>query len=412
MVISISFGWIGLDFVTLCFSEIYNNIFWFFLIGIAGILGLLLVGIFAYKIEKLLVHKKHSNIMSAIYGDKVGSLVSFASVAQSLGTIGLQIYIASTILLNCCAIPKKYAVFIYGILILGYSSQRVDLTAHRKTLLAVFYTIVFLVLGYSIFLENNNFISLSDISFINDTPLNFKITELNLIFYCSLCLYFLIKFIEPGVMQKILICKNASQVSRVFKLSSLICATFHIIACLTILTIIHNNPDLDIRTIFLESLNKQTIPGIRALTVIAILIPIISSSFWWLSPTTIILSEYVFKYKNELWKIFFAIITITSSAFIASFTDNPLELFMISGTFYMPLTAAPLILAILGFRSGRKGVLMSMIFGIATVVIWIANDLKWTSGIDSLIPSVFICTIYFFLAHYMLGEPGGWSKDN
>lgn len=66
----------------------------------------------------------------------------------------------------------------------------------------------------------------------------------------------------------------------------------------------------------------------------------------------------------------------------------------------------PLLLAIFGFRSRERPVLIGMAGGALSVFVW----RKWFSytGMDSLVPGILCALVFFMGSHYILREEGGW----
>jgi signal transduction histidine kinase len=75
----------------------------------------------------------------------------------------------------------------------------------------------------------------------------------------------------------------------------------------------------------------------------------------------------------------------------------------------MPIVSVPLLLAIFGFRSTSKAVLIGMGAGFITVMFF-----KLLSDTDSLMPGMLVNLIFFISSHYCLKQSGGWVgvKDN
>jgi len=72
----------------------------------------------------------------------------------------------------------------------------------------------------------------------------------------------------------------------------------------------------------------------------------------------------------------------------------------------MPILAVPMLMAVLGFRTSTRGILLSMAAGFVTVVLWslfLNND-------DSIIPGMVANLMVLLGGHYLLGDPGGWQK--
>ena len=74
----------------------------------------------------------------------------------------------------------------------------------------------------------------------------------------------------------------------------------------------------------------------------------------------------------------------------------------------MPIVTVPLLLAVFGFRSTSRVVLIGMFFGAITVISW--KTIFTNTDIDSVMPAMLVNLIIMLLAHYLLREPRGYTK--
>ena len=72
----------------------------------------------------------------------------------------------------------------------------------------------------------------------------------------------------------------------------------------------------------------------------------------------------------------------------------------------MPVVTVPFTLAIFGFRSTAKAVLIGMVSGFVTVLYFSVFSEKY--NIIPGIPGTLISLVFFIGSHYILGEKGGW----
>ena len=81
-----------------------------------------------------------------------------------------------------------------------------------------------------------------------------------------------------------------------------------------------------------------------------------------------------------------------------------LNLLLACNSFYMPIVTVPMLMAVLGFRSTTKAVLIGMAAGGITVILWsILGHNK-----DSIVPGMLANLVGLVGSHYLLMEPGGW----
>jgi len=85
-----------------------------------------------------------------------------------------------------------------------------------------------------------------------------------------------------------------------------------------------------------------------------------------------------------------------------------LEILLLSVSFQMPIVTVPLLLAIFGFRSTTRSVLLGMGAGFVTVLLWRNVPFIANTGINSVIPGMLANLVFFMGSHYLLRQPGGW----
>jgi signal transduction histidine kinase len=119
------------------------------------------------------------------------------------------------------------------------------------------------------------------------------------------------------------------------------------------------------------------------------------------------------KFKSELVlsKIISLLLGVIS-IYLALLDYDLLPLVFMTQSFYIPIIDVPLILAILGFRSTTKSVLIGMGAGFVSVIVWRIYFMD-TTGVDSILPGTIVNLIFFMGSHYLLKQNGGWiNKKN
>jgi signal transduction histidine kinase len=85
-----------------------------------------------------------------------------------------------------------------------------------------------------------------------------------------------------------------------------------------------------------------------------------------------------------------------------------MQLLIGTSSFYMPIVTVPFIMALLGFRSTEKSVLIGMFAGFLTVILWDYVFSKPFFNLDSLIPAMISNLVSLVSSHYLLKQNGGW----
>ena len=93
-----------------------------------------------------------------------------------------------------------------------------------------------------------------------------------------------------------------------------------------------------------------------------------------------------------------------SSLILALYSKDILELLLACNSFYTPIVAAPMLMAVMGFRSTTRAVLIGMAAGGITVLVWSILG----NNSDSIVPGMLANIVGLVGSHYLLMEPGGW----
>ena len=208
--------------------------------------------------------------------------------------------------------------------------------------------------------------------------------------------------------------KNTTQVTRSFFIATIVCFIIGALLCIIGVLILAINPSLAQKDVIKFLISDYLATGLKGLVLAGVMAMIMSTVDSLInSSAVIIVHDFVKPLKirfiqNELFSArtvslfigFFAIIISIYGSDIAL-----LQFFILANSFYTPIVSAPFIMALLGFRSSEKSVLLGMTAGLLTVLIWkifniqIGNSIIFgmTANLTALICS-----------HYLLKQKGGW----
>jgi len=109
-------------------------------------------------------------------------------------------------------------------------------------------------------------------------------------------------------------------------------------------------------------IDNYSFPGLKGFTLIGIMAMIMSTADSWINVGSVTFAHDICKplgiqTKNELlFSRIFAIFIGIGAVLLALSATNLFQLSLLIMNFYMPIISAPLVLAILGFRSSPKAV--------------------------------------------------------
>ncbi len=413
--------WIGAGFFASSVSETYYNGLWHIIARVGDFLTLAIVGmVIAPRIGEFFGKITVAEIMNDLYGKKIRIITAICSIALAIGYVAVQIKVLSTLFSYFFGIPQIYSVLISSSVIIIYSSFGGILSVTFTDMIQVFTFGVFvplfafflwMVFGSSEAAIANIFATNPIFNYAN--VFNYKDSN----FWISLMLfiYFTLPALDPVTFQRILMAKNVIQVRKSFVYASICCLLIGVMACLIGIIALSHNPNMDPDNLIIYVVDHYSFPGLKGITLIAIMSMGMSTADSYVNASAVIFSNDFCKplgiqfIKNELLlsrscSCFIGIIAIL----FVLFTDNLFGLLLLAGNFYTPIITAPLMMAIFGFRTTSRSVLIGMISGFIVTVLW-RIYIQSITNIDSIIPGTIANLLALLLSHYLLREAGGWT---
>ena len=140
-----------------------------------------------------------------------------------------------------------------------------------------------------------------------------------------------------------------------------------------------NHPNVnqkDILHVLISNINF--IVGLKGLLLSGIMAMILSTIDSYINSTAVIivndfcklLEIKLFNDQLSFTRIVSLIIGILSIIIAIVNNGTSMELFLLASSFYMPIVTVPFIMAIFGFRSSGKSVILGMVAGLSTVLVW------------------------------------------
>jgi len=173
-----------------------------------------------------------------------------------------------------------------------------------------------------------------------------------------------------------------------------------------------DNPTLDPSKLVNYIINHYAYPGLKGLMAVGITAMAMSTADSYLNSAAVLTVHDIIKPFKPDWKESLLVIRLFSlvlgvfALLLALRTTDLLKLMLLSVSFYMPIVTVPLLLAIFGFRSTSKAVLIGMATGLLTVLGW--DHYLVHTGVNSVIPGMLANLLFFVGSHYTLQQEGGW----
>lgn len=405
--------WIGGGFFSIAVSQTYQDGIWFIAAGSADIIAMLIIGyILAPRMASFLGKVSVAETMGDLYGNNIRIITSISSILISVGAISMQVKVLSTMFNYFFHFSGTYAVLISSAIIIFYSAFG-GIKAVTFTDILQFLTFGTFIPTFTLFIwESFGNYSIMDML---QSPL-FDYSELanyhnpKFFPYLSLFIYGAIPALDPAIFQRLLIAKNIGQIRQSFIIAALVGLCIFIVSCLLGAIMHFHNANLDPNNLLMYILDNYAYTGLKGIVLVGITAMIMSTADSYINVASVTFANDLCKpmgienKSNELFiPRFFAFIVGCLAVLLALFNNNMLELLLLIGNFYSPVIMVPLIMAILGFRTSTRVVLLAIASGIATVIIW-RIWIQESTNVDSVLPGTIANFITLVCAHYLLNE--------
>jgi signal transduction histidine kinase len=234
-----------------------------------------------------------------------------------------------------------------------------------------------------------------------------------------LLLFFLIPAFQPVFFQRISMARNVKQAQHSFIIAGSVCFMMLLVISWVGVLLLSDNKNLDPNNLLAYMLETYSYTGLRGLTAIGIMSIVMSTADSYINSAAVLLTNDILRpylkkkeiYNNLIIPRIFSIFIGIAAFFLAFKTASILKLLLIILGFYMPVVSVPLLLAIFGFRTNSKLVIVGMGAGLLTVVAFEILNIKI---VDSVIPGMLANLVIVMGGHYLLKQPGVWVgiKDN
>lgn len=413
--------WIGGDYLFITMAEVYNTGL-HYTIGCLGMVICLLLNayVFAPKMREFLGSISVASAMGDLYGEKVRIISAVAGTIASAGFIAVQFKVFGYILNNFIGLPGNYPIFIAAVIVVIYSAFGGIRSVTFTDVLQFFtFGVLIPVLGIVVWNDLSN-VTNFDLAVALEHPLfDYKqfIGLENPKFWSVLLLLILFSIpdLNPTMFQRVAIGRSVEQVKKAFAISALV-LTFILLGMAWIAFLLFNiNPNLEANNLVQYLIDTYSHTGIKSFIMVGVVAMCMSTADSNINASSVLLTHDFcnplnIKFKSELVlsKILSLLLGL-AAIYLALLDYDLLPLVFMTQSFYIPIIDVPLILAILGFRSTTKAVLIGMGAGLISVFIWRVWFMDAT-GVDSILPATFVNLFFFMGSHYLLKQKGGWTK--
>ncbi|MBM3467280.1 MAG: alkaline phosphatase [Alphaproteobacteria bacterium] len=423
IVAAIAATWIGGSNFSITVAETHKQGIFFLICSLAEAVSFWLIAYFyAPRMAEFLGKLSIAEAMNDIYKNRyIRGIIAIFSTVPAIGRIAMQFLVLHSLLSLWLGMPGVYATTLSSLIIIIYSTFG-GIKSVTFTDIIQFFTfgvvtpmVAFLI--WKSFDSNEPVIT----AIITDPILNYSLVSdsqkevINDTLY--LCLFLMIPLLDPAIFQRISMAKSTSQVSKSF-----IIAIFFILLCdalvHTIIGVLFradpNITDINADNVIQYILDHYLTYGLKGAFVVGIMAMVMSTADSYINSSSVLLSYDFIRStginlteKKELFlaRIFSLFVGVIALG-VSLFAENLLELLLSVYSFYMPVVTVPFTLAIFGFRSSARAVLIGMVAGFVTVLYFLMFSSEY--NIIPGIPGTLVSLAFFIGSHYIFGEKGGW----
>ncbi|MEM7055372.1 MAG: hypothetical protein AAF392_00570, partial [Bacteroidota bacterium] len=411
--------WMGGDTIFYTVTNVYKGGLYFIIPILGWIVCVILTGQLAIRMGEFLQNVSVAEVMRDLYGKSVHIITATFGILSCIGCIAIQLKVTSIVITLIWGFTGHWVTVIAGIIVISYSAlggiKAVTFTDVVQFLtFGTFIPIIALVIWNN--LEGHDKV----IDTLTHTPI-FDFAEIvrwdsKFISSIALLLFFMIPGIDPATFQRIAMAHNIRQVKQAFTYAAvpfLLILLFMIWISILLLSTDTTLPPDDLVG---HIIDQYAYPGLRGLLGIGIVAMAMSTSDSYINSSAVLFSNDIAKPLNITIQSpirtarLFACLWGILALMLALHTDDLLELALLPGSFYMPIVTVPLIMAVFGFRSSTRAVLIGMILGFVSALSWrIFLD---QTDINIIAPGMLANLIGLVGTHYLLGEKGGWQQTD
>lgn len=372
-------GCMSAPLVLYTFEKVYQQ-GWYFVLPILGSsIGLWLTGIWGTSTDRLLGQVSAAEAVKDQYRPLVRLVIAAYTVLQALGVVALQLRLMSHMLSMVTGFQSQYCLLVAAIVALAYTSLRgaKQLTVAHFVQFYFFGTLL-PELAYTIWDKVHDLKVVEQVLLSSpwfDTQEMFRWTP-DLADALVLMLYFAVPSLNPTACQCIAMGKDTQQVRRAFKYAAgMWLCMMAFVVWITVLLLADNTAVTRGRVVSCL-ISHYAFAGTRGFFALGIMAMALTTADAWLSVGAVALVNDMAPLhriwpKTPLQAIRSTVWIIGSVAcLLAWFAYDSWELLLLISSLHMPVVTVPLLCGVWGWRVRTHSVLISMVVGNTTVLLW------------------------------------------
>ncbi len=231
----------------------------------------------------------------------------------------------------------------------------------------------------------------------------------------ALMIYYVIPGFTPSTFQRISMARDVHQVKKSFTYAAIFYCIITVCLIWVAILLLTDSTQLGItkNNLIAHLMQRYTTVGFKGLLAIGIMAMVMSTADSSINAGAVVatndLVQPYLKPKNPLLLTRLFAVLIGSLGLLLTFCiQDLLQLILLTGSLYMPIITVPFLLAIFGFRSTTRPVLIGMGAGFMVVCLFLVVLGPQKYGEIRLASGMLANMLTFIGSHYLLKSPGGW----
>ena len=410
--------WLSGSFLFVALEETYRQGLYYIIAAVVGgTAGLLITGIvIGPRLGKFLNNVSVPASLRQLYGKHVQIIAGLGATFKGIGYIAIQFRVIDRILLVILGYESPWlSISAAGIIILYSISGGVKAVTFTDVVQFFTFGSLLPVLALAIW---HHLQSPDQVVQLLQTDPRFSLKEVlqwspELLGMLLFITYRITPGLPPQLFQRMAMASDLVQVKRSITYSAVICLAVELCIMWIAILALSDNATLEPKQLVPHIVQQYAYPGLKGLLGVGVIALAMSSADSALNSGAVLLANDVVAplrnaQEGSLLTARFATVGIGTLALaVALQVKGLLKILFLSASFYMPTAVMPMLLAIFGFQTSRRVVLMAMGAGSAVVVACLTTF----KSLNSFFPGMLANLVVMLGMHYLLGEKGGWGHN-
>ena len=391
----------------------YSQGLYYLIAGLGGPLAIWLYGQLAVRMEPFMNNLSVAEAMGSMYGQTVQLITATTAIMARIGYTAIQFQVMGIPLTNILHLDSTFLTIVAACITVLYTSLGGIRAVTFTDVLQFFTFFLIMILALSIWsdmqglqvahtLSNNPLFDLRTL--VGQTPR--FMAMLGLFLYMSIPAYY------PYGFQRVAMARDTQQAKQAFTYAAVIVLFMFMLQAWMGILLLADNPAIPPGQVIPYLIQRHASVGLRGMLGVGIIAVAMSTADSVLNACSVLFANDLVKplARQDTGKVItariFSFFMGLAAVVLALHNTDLLRIALLSGSCYMPIVTVPLLMAILGFRSTTRAVLIGMAAGGMTVLLWSI----FLDNADSIVPGMLANLLGLMGSHYLLREPGGWVE--